>query len=154
MTEHTSEASGGASENSSEPTFDEKPIPVVKPPSPFVWKNEVISAFDGAVTVRPESARYSIAGKVVDGAEYLVATARETFTPPADYQFQLWDVLQSGRLALRSGEPQFPPADVSRAVATLSKHPAYQPERFTIFYRGCEPVYIEGPDAGIVITPW
>ncbi|EMA25223.1 hypothetical protein [Haloarcula argentinensis] len=154
MTEPTSEVRDGSATNRNESPIDGQPIAVAKPPSPFVWKDEVVSAFDGAVTVRPESARYSIAGKVVDGAEYLVATARETFTPPTDYQFQSWDVLQSGRLALRSGEPQFPPADVSRAVATLAKHPAYQPERFTIFYRGCEPVYIEGPDAGIVITPW
>ncbi|NLV14046.1 hypothetical protein [Haloarcula argentinensis] len=154
MTEPTSKARDGSATNSSELPVDEQPIPVVKPPSAFVWQDEVVPALDGAITVRPESARYPIAAKVVDGAEYLVATARETFTPPADYQFQSWGPLQSGRLALRSGEPQFPPADVSRAIATLAKHPAYQPERFTIFYRGCEPVYIEGPDAGIVITPW
>ncbi|NLV08268.1 hypothetical protein GOC83_19305 [Haloarcula rubripromontorii] len=154
MTEHTSETSDASPASSAVSTVDEQPIPVVKPPSPFVWTDDVVPAFDGAVTVRPESARYPIAATVVDGAEYLVATARETFTPPADYRFQSWNELQSGRLALRSGEPQFPPADVSRAIATLAKRPTYQPERFTVFYRGLEPLYIEGPNAGIVITPW
>ncbi|WP_434529884.1 hypothetical protein ACODNH_00020 (plasmid) [Haloarcula sp. NS06] len=42
----------------------------------------------------------------------------------------------------------------SRAIATLAKRPTYRPERFTVFYRGSEPLYIEGPDAGIVIIPW
>jgi len=89
MTEHTSETSDASPASSDESAVAEQLTPVVKPLSPFVWTDDVVSAFDGAVTVRPESARYPIAATVVDGAEYLVATAQETFTPPASYPFQL-----------------------------------------------------------------
>ncbi|AEM58780.1 hypothetical protein HISP_16355 [Haloarcula hispanica N601] len=51
MTEPTSKARDGSATNSSESPVDEQPIPVVKPPSAFVWQDEVVPVTD----VQPEA---------------------------------------------------------------------------------------------------
>lgn len=128
------------------------PIPEADRPAPLVWDEDPVTGFDGHVTLLQHSR--DLVGKVLSGADYLVATSRATVTPPASFQFDTWEPLQSGRLAFRSGEPQFSPYWLGRVMASLVDSPSYVPERFTIYYRGIEPLYIEGPAGGIVLTPW
>jgi len=92
------------------------------------------------------------AGQLIDGAEYLIATTRTTYTPPASYAFEDWTPLQSGRLSNHRNDPLFSDRLLSRVLATLSSGHQYVPDRYTLYFRGHEPLYLEGPSGGIVIA--
>jgi len=126
------------------------PVPTVEQPSELRWKDESDTGFGDRVEYVLSAVRG--AGQVVDGAEYLIATARNTYTPPVNYGFEDWGPLQSGRLSNHRNEPLFTARLLSRALATLSNGCQYTPERYTLYFRGHEPLYLEGPDGGIVIA--
>ncbi|WP_277543473.1 hypothetical protein [Haloarcula laminariae] len=126
------------------------PVPTVEQPGEMTWQEKSDTAFDGRVEYVPSTARG--AGRIVDGADYLIATARSTYTPPANYGFEGWESLQSGQLSNHRNEPLFSARLLSRALATLSSGYQYTPERYTLYFRGHEPLYIEGPEDGIVIA--
>jgi len=95
-------------------------------------------------------------GRVLDNHEYLIATARAVYTPPPAYDFSEWQPLveDGGRLYVSQHEaPQFPPVQLKRALRTLAGATTeYRPERYRIYYRGKAPLYIEGPEHGVVIA--
>jgi hypothetical protein len=126
------------------------PVPSAEQPSELRWQDKSDTGFDGRVEYILSTTRG--AGQVVDGAEYLIATARSTYTPPANYAFGDWGLLQSGRLSNHRNDSLFSAQLLSRALATLSSGYQYVPERYTLYFRGHEPLYIEGPGGGIVIA--
>jgi hypothetical protein len=126
------------------------PVPTAKQPRDISWQDESDTAFDGRIEFVKSSA--GSAGLVTDGAEYLIATARTTYTPPANYAFDEWAPLQSGRLSTHRNDPLFTDRLLARATATLSTGYQYTPERFTLYFRGHEPLYLEGPEGGIVVA--
>ena len=126
------------------------PVPTAEQPRKLHWQDESDTGFDGQVEYILSAARG--AGQVIDGAEYLIATARITYTPPANYAFEDWTPLQSGRLSNHRNEPLFSERLLSRALATLVSGHQYLPDRYTLYFRGQEPVYLEGPEGGIVIA--
>ncbi|AJF28042.1 hypothetical protein SG26_20045 (plasmid) [Haloarcula sp. CBA1115] len=130
--------------------FRGPPVPVAGHPEALRWENETITDFGGNVEFIPDVA--NTAGKVVSGADYLIATARTTLTPPADHGFDSWEPLQSGRLANHRGDPLFSARLLSKAIATLSTGHQYVPERYTLYFRGHTALYLEGPGGGILIA--
>lgn len=126
------------------------PVPTTEQPRSLNWQDESNTAFDGRVEYVPSSTRG--AGRIIDGAEYLIATARTTYTPPSNYAFDDWEPLQSGRLSNHRNDPLFSKRLLSRALVTLSKSYQYISERYTLYFRGHEPLYLEGPEGGIVIA--
>lgn len=126
------------------------PVPTADQPGEISWQDESDTAFDGRVEYIPSTARG--AGRIVDGADYLIATARTAYTPPANYGFADWTPLQSGRLSNHRNDPLFRARLLSRALATLSSGYQYTPDRYTLYFRGHEPLYLEGPDGGIIIA--
>jgi hypothetical protein len=126
------------------------PVPTAKQPRDISWQDESDTAFDERVEYIPSTARS--AGRLIDGADYLIATARTTYTPPANYGFEDWPPLQSGRLSNHRNDSLFSARLLSRALATLSSGHQYEPERYTLYFRGHEPLYLEGPDGGIAIA--
>ena len=126
------------------------PVQTTEQPGEMTWQDESDTAFDGRVEYVASSTLG--AGQVVDGAAYLIATARATYTPPANYAFEDWEPLQSGRLSNHRNEPLFSERLLSQAIATLSSGYQYTAERFTLYFRGHGPLYVEGPEGGIVIA--
>lgn len=126
------------------------PVPTVEHPKELRWQDERGTRFDGRVEYVLSTARS--AGLVVDGAEYLVATARTTYTPPANYDFDDWAPLQSGRLSNHRNDPLFSERLLARAIATLSSGYQYVPDRYTLYFRGYGPLYLEGPGGGIILA--
>lgn len=126
------------------------PVPTAEQPSELCWQGESDTGFDGRVEYILSATRG--AGQVIDGAEYLIVTARTTHTPPANYAFEDWGPLRSGQLSNHRNEPLFSAELLSRALATLASGYQYVPERYTLYFRGHEPLYLEGPDGGIVIA--
>ena len=126
------------------------PVPTAEHPEEMSWRDESDTAFGGCVEYVVSSTLS--AGRLVDGAAYLIATARETYTPPANFAFEDWEPLQSGRLSNHRNEPLFTARVLSKALTTLSDGYQYVPERYTLYFRGHEPLYLEGPEGGIVIA--
>lgn len=126
------------------------PVETAARPRPIEWQDQTEAIYDGQVEAVLSAGRS--VGRVLNGAEYLVATSRTTYTPPANYTFDDWAPLEAGRLTLPNGRPQFSPTLLSRVLETLSPSYSYHPERFTIFYRGADALYIEGPTEGIMIA--
>jgi len=126
------------------------PVPTADQPREFSWQAESETGFGGRVEYILSTTRG--AGQLIDGAEYLIATARTTYTPPASYAFEDWTPLQSGRLSNHRKDPLFSERLLSRALATLSGGHQYVPDRYTLYFRGHEPLYLEGPSGGIVIA--
>jgi len=126
------------------------PVPTAEQPGTLCWQEESETAFDGRVEYVPSTARGT--GRIVDGADYLIATARTTYTPPANYAFEDWKPLKSGRLSNHQNEPLFSARLLSRALTMLSSGYQYTPERYTLYFRGHEPLYLEGPGGGIAIA--
>lgn len=126
------------------------PVPTVEQPGTLSWQEESNTAFDGCIKYVASSTRG--AGRIIDGATYLIATARATYTPPANYAFEDWEPLQSGQLSNHRNEPLFSERLLSQAIATLSSGYQYSPERYTLHFRGHEPLYLEGPESGIAIA--
>jgi len=116
----------------------------------MTWQEKSDTAFDGHVEYVPSTARG--AGRIVDGADYLIATARTTYTPPVNYRFDDWEPLQSGRLSNHQNDPLFSARLLSRALSTLSSGYQYARDRYTLYFRGHEPLYLEGPEGGIAIA--
>jgi hypothetical protein len=131
-------------------SFRGPPVPVAGHPEELSWKNETMPGFDDRVEYIPDVA--NTAGKVVEGADYLIATTRATLTPPADYEFEDWEPLQSGRLSNHRGDPLFSARLLSKAIATLSTGHQYVPDRYTLYFRGHTALYLEGPSGGIIIA--
>jgi hypothetical protein len=115
----------------------------------MAWQDELDTAFDEGVEYVPSTAR---SAGIIDGAQYLIATARTTYTPPANYGFEDLEPLQSGRLSNHRNDSLFSARLLSRALATLSRGYQYEPERYTLYFRGHEPLYLEGPNGGIMIA--
>ncbi|GGM53443.1 hypothetical protein [Haloarcula argentinensis] len=130
--------------------FRGPPVPVTDHPEELRWQNETSTVFEGQVECVPDVA--NSAAKVVDDAEFLIATARTTLTPPADHEFDSWEPLQSGRLSNHHGDPLFSARLLSKAIATLSTGHQYVPERYTLYFRGHTALYLEGPGGGILIA--
>ncbi|MBX0325588.1 hypothetical protein EGH21_21420 [Halomicroarcula sp. F13] len=126
------------------------PVETASRPRPIEWQDQTETICGGQVEVVLSAGRS--VGRVLDGAEYLVATSRATYTPPANYTFDDWGPLESGRLMLPNGRPQYSPTLLSRVLETLSPSYSYHPERFTIFYRGADALYVEGLKQGIMIA--
>lgn len=126
------------------------PVQIADQPGEISWQDEVQTAFGERVEYVPSTIRG--AGQLVDGADYLIATARTAYTPPANYGFEDWEPLQSGRLSNHRNDSLFSARLLSRAVATLSSGYQYTPNRYTLYFRGHEPLYLEGPDGGIAIA--
>ncbi|QIO25042.1 hypothetical protein [Haloarcula sp. JP-L23] len=126
------------------------PVKTASRPRPIEWQDQTEAICDGQVEIILSAGRS--VGRVLDGAEYLVTTSRATYTPPANYTFDDWGPLESGRLTLPNGRPQFSSTLLTRVLETLSPSYNYHPERFTIFYRGADALYVEGPTEGIMIA--
>ena len=126
------------------------PVLTTELPRELQWQDESDTAFDGCVEFVVSTA--GSAGLVTDGVAYLITTARATYTPPANYAFEDWEPLQSGRLSNDQTDPLFSERLLSQAIATLSSGYQYTPERYTLYFRGHEPLYLEGPEGGIVIA--
>jgi len=136
--------------------IDFPPYPEL-PPTPALQEEET-SVFDDRV-----SGKRSVCNTVMivdDGHDFLAATSRETFCPPEQYDFENWEPLtEGGRLRANKdtkdgGRPLFLPRTVRKAMAlaTGGRH-TYDPERFTIYFRGDKPMYIEGAGRGVVVAP-
>jgi len=126
------------------------PVETASRPRPIEWQDQTETICGGQVEVVLSAGRS--VGRVLDGAEYLIATSRTTYTPPENYRFDDWSPLASGRLTLPNGRPQFSLTLLSRVLETISPSYSYQPKRFTIFYRGADALYIEGPTGGVMIA--
>ena len=103
------------------------PVPTAEQPGTLSWQDESDTAFDRRVEFIGSLG--GSAGLVTNGAEYLIETARATNKPPANYAFNEWAPLQSGRLSNHRNEPLFSARLLSRALATLSSGYQYVPER-------------------------
>lgn len=95
---------------------------------------------------------------VTDGHDYLVATARESFQPPENYAFDGWDpISSSGRMRYQAENrtgPMFRVQYLREAMQWVTGHRAnYDPDRYTIYFRGNEPLYIEGAGNGVILAP-
>ena len=112
------------------------PVPTADQPGELSWQDEVQPAFDGCVEYVPSTAQ----------------RARDTYTPPANYGFEDWEPLQAGRLSNHRNDSLFSARLLSRAVATLSNGYQYTPDRYTLYFRGHEPLYLEGPEGGIAVA--
>ncbi|EMA25680.1 hypothetical protein [Haloarcula argentinensis] len=130
--------------------FQGPPVPVAGHPEELRWENEAETGFDERVEYIPSVSK--TAAQVVEGADYLIATARATLTPPANHEFDDWESLQSGRLSNHCGDPLFSARLLSKAIATLSTGYQYVPDRYTLYFRGHTALYLEGPSGGIIIA--
>lgn len=131
--------------------------PVPEVPTPLTFGTD---HYDGDHPFRAELSPCRSAGRVIDGEDYLIATARECFKPPESYLFASWQPLSSGRLTAENVDGAdlngkiFSPILLARAMAYLSdKSPIYDPEKYTIYFRGHEALYIQGPKDGVVVAP-
>ncbi|WP_434529882.1 hypothetical protein ACODNH_00010 (plasmid) [Haloarcula sp. NS06] len=93
------------------------------------------------------------AGKVVEGADFLIATARATLTPPANHEFG-----DSGATAIWPPvEPLWRPAVLGTALvedhrdaldgASVRPRPVH-----AVFPRAHSTVLMEGPSGGIIVA--
>lgn len=136
--------------------FDPAPIPETSPS--ILFEDEPADIFEGCVSIRgrADSAIDAIA-VVESGSDYLAATARETFQPPANHDFENWEPLTDGRLTHHYGDepkPMFRATYLKQALRVLTGgRSSYQPERYTVFFRGENPLYIEGGGKGVLIAP-
>lgn len=136
--------------------FDPAPIPEIPPSGQF--KDEPEDIFGGCVSLRSRADSSIDAIAVVEsGSDYLAATAREIFHPPANYDFENWEPLSDGRLTHRYDDeprPMFRASYLKQALGVLTGgRGSYQPERYTVFFRGEDPLYIEGDGKGVAIAP-
>jgi hypothetical protein len=124
--------------------------PPLDVPRAVTWRDERTKIHDGYVEVIPN--RSKALGKVVDGSSYLVATARERFHPPERFQFKDWCPLVDGPLTWGDGSPLFSYRRLRRALGAITPAADYEPERYTIHFRGQQALFIEGAGSGIVVA--
>lgn len=122
---------------------------------PVSFKDEKITILEGCVAGYPSTANHLLI--VESGSDYLVATARETYTPPANYAFEDWEPIKSGRLRQEYDDTSrrlFLPSSLRDALQVLTGNQhEYDPERYTVYFRGEEPLYIEGGGKGVLLAP-
>jgi hypothetical protein len=127
-------------------------IPPLDIPRAVTWRDERTKIHNGPVEVEVVPNRSKALGKVVKGADYLVATAREAYHPPERFQFENWDPLIDGPLTWGDGSPLFRSRWLRRAFGAVAPSADYEPERYTIHFRGKQALFIEGAGTGIVVA--
>ncbi|SEO48111.1 hypothetical protein SAMN05216388_101334 [Halorientalis persicus] len=127
-------------------------IPPLDIPRAVTWRDERTKIHNGPVEVEVVPNRSKALGKVVKGADYLVATAREAYHPPERFQFENWDPLIDGRLTWGDGSPLFRSRCLRRALGAIAPSADYEPARYTIHCRGQRGLFIEGAGTGIVVA--
>lgn len=130
---------------------ENRSLPYPDLPSPLSWLDETVTV--GAVDVVPNKARYI--AKVDQGKAYFKETARSTLTPPEAYGFEGWDELEAGgTLHHEEFGPLFRDYVLRNALCWVAGRAAYyEPEDYTLHFRGERPLLIEGPDRAAVVAP-
>jgi hypothetical protein len=126
-------------------------LPYPDLPPQLSWLDETVTV--GPVDVVPNKARYI--AKVEQSAEYFQETARETLIPPESYGFDGWGELEAGgRLHHEECGPLFRGYALRNALCWVTGRAAYyQPEDYTLHFRGEELLLVEGPDRAAVVAP-
>lgn len=98
--------------------------------------------------------RANTVGIISDGLDHLFATTRHEYSLPADYNFDEWGPLNSGRLCFPNGDLRITVRLLEGAIGHLAPDPLdYDPEKFTLYERGDSPFLLTGPKGAIVIAP-
>lgn len=127
-------------------------LPLPNLPEQVVWEKGETTTVKKA-TIVPEAGRGI--GKVVDNDDHLKATAQKQISPPEAYGFEDWGELQEGgALHNEEFEPLFREGLLKRALGWVTERAMlYDPDRYTIYFRGHKELLLEGPERAVVVAP-
>lgn len=94
-------------------------------------------------------------GEIEDGAEYLIASSRRSFTLPPDYEFGSWKPLEGGKLTYPDGSPRIGEYPLEKAIRYLSVGVGanYDSEKYTLYDRGWSPFVLVAHGKAVAINP-
>lgn len=127
--------------------------PLPEQPRPITWDDNIVELHGQIVSIQVDVTNTFGRVESDSGAGFLAATARERYNPPADFDFESWEPLISGRLQFPNGAPLFRPPVLAQALGELVEGGDYIPARYTLHFRGEKPLLMEGPDGAIVVAP-
>jgi hypothetical protein len=126
-------------------------LPYPDLPAPLDWRDEP-ETVDGVHAIVEST---NVIAKVGENKAYFQETARDQVSPPEAYGFSGWDELEAGGCLYHEECGQlFRAASLKRALAWVTGRATYyEPEDYTIYFWGHEPLLIEGPDRAVVVAP-